>query len=30
MENWPKDGYIKEFDAYVIVRLGPSAYDLPE
>ena len=24
MEMWPRDGYIREFDDYVIVRLGPS------
>jgi len=26
MEMWPADGYIREFEDYVIVRLGPSRF----
>jgi len=27
MPSWPRDGYIREFEDYIIVRLGPSAWD---
>jgi hypothetical protein len=27
MPNWPHDGFVREFDDYIIVRLGPSAWD---
>lgn len=29
MENWPADGYVKEFESYVIVKLGASKLDTP-
>ena len=27
MPSWPKDGYVREFEYFIIVRLGPSALD---
>ena len=27
MPSWPHDGFVREFDEYVVVRLGPSVWD---
>ena len=27
MPNWPQDGFVREFEEYIIVRLGPSTWD---
>lgn len=30
MNQYPKDGFVKDFGDYLIVKLGPSAYELSE